>query len=120
VDRPERGEGQVEQNPDWNLLKRDWNNALQVEARQASFNITKNPAVAPSGEDGVGININVSKFRDIERADYSDLKSGTPIGSRTYDTSSSAREGIASAMTQKQVQAIAKQMISDIKGAKAK
>ena len=89
MDRPERGEGQVEQNPDWNLLKRDWNNALQVEARQAGF-ITENPAVAPSGEDGVGININVSKFRDIESADYADLKSGAPNGSRTYDTSSSA------------------------------
>ncbi|WP_246355522.1 hypothetical protein [Pseudomonas reactans] len=120
MDRPERGEGQVEQNPDWNLLKRDWNNALQVEARQTGFNITENPAVAPSGEDGVDININVSKFRDIERADYADLQSGTPTGSRTYDTSSSAWEGIASAMTQKQVLAIAKQMISDIKSAKAK
>ncbi len=133
-----KGENQVEQNPDWNLLKRDWDNALQVEARQAGFNVTPSPSVSPSGEEGVGITINVSKFRYIEpgsryvagalvgnawvfsRADYSDLKSGAPIGSRTYDTSSSAWEGIASAMTQKQVQAIAKQMISDIKSAKAK
>lgn len=90
MDRPERGEGQVEQNPDWNLLKRDWDNALQIEARQAGFNNTENPAVAPSSEDGVDININVSKFRDIERADYADLKSGAPNGSRTYDNSSSA------------------------------
>ena len=133
-----KGAEQVEQNPDWNLLKRDWNNALQIEARQAGFNVTESSAVAPTGEDGVGISINVSKFRYIEpgsryvagalvgnawvfsRADYSDLKSGAPIGSRTYDTSSSAWEGVASAMTQKQVQAIAKQMISDIKSAKAK
>jgi hypothetical protein len=27
-----KGENQVEQNPDWNLLKRDWDNALQVES----------------------------------------------------------------------------------------
>lgn len=36
----------------------------------------------------------------LSRADYSDLKSGEPIGTRTYDTSPSAWEGIASAMTQ--------------------
>ena len=40
-------------------------------------------------------------------------------GSRTYDMCSSAREGITPALTKKQVQAIAKQMISDIKNAKA-
>ncbi|WP_339543186.1 hypothetical protein [Pseudomonas sp. JAI120] len=133
-----KGEGPLEQNPDWTLLKRDWNNALQVEARQAGFNVTETPSVTKSDQDGVGITISVSKFRYIEpgsryvagalvgnawvfsRADFSDLKSGAPIGSRTYDTSSSAWEGIASAMTQKQVQAIAKQLISDIKSAKAK
>lgn len=133
-----KGENQVEQNPDWNLLKRDWNNALAVEARQAGFNLTESPSVTTGAEDGVGISINVSKFRYIEpgsryvggalvgnawvfsRADFSDLKSGAPIGSRTYNTESSAWEGIASAMTQKQVQAIAKQLISDIKSAKAK
>jgi hypothetical protein len=53
-------------------------------------------------------------------ADYSDLKSGRLIGTRTYDTSSSAWEGVMSAMTQEQVEAIAQQIISDIKSAKAK
>jgi hypothetical protein len=53
-------------------------------------------------------------------ADYSDLKSGHLIGTRTYDTSSSAWEGVMSAMTQEQVQAISQKIISDIKSAKAK
>jgi len=43
-----------------------------------------------------------------------------PIGSRIYDTSSSAWEGTASSMTRKPGQAIAKPMISDIKHAKAR
>ena len=133
-----KGENQVEQNPDWNLLKRDWDNALQVEARQAGFNVTPSPSVTASGEDGVGITINVSNFRYLttgsrvaagimvgnawvnSSADFSDLKSGSLIGTRTYDTSSTAWEGVMSAMTKKQVQAIAQQIISDIKSAKAK
>jgi hypothetical protein len=53
-------------------------------------------------------------------ADFSDLNSGRLLGTRTYDTSSSAWEGVMSAMTQEQVQAIAKQIISDIKSAKAR
>ncbi len=53
-------------------------------------------------------------------ADYSDLKSGHLIGTRTYDTSSSAWEGVMSAMTKEQVQAISQKIISDIKSAKTK
>ncbi len=56
----------------------------------------------------------------LSRADYSDLKSGEPIGTRTYDTSPSAWEGYCLGHDAEQVQAIAKQMISDIKRTKAK
>jgi hypothetical protein len=86
----------------------------------------------------VGVQINVTNFRYLtpgarygagvmvgnawvnSSADYSDLKSGRLIGTRTYDTSSSAWEGVMSAMTKEQVEAIAQQIISDIKSAKAK
>mgnify|MGYP001545567508 CR=1 FL=1 len=52
-------------------------------------------------------------------ADHSDFKSGSLIGTRTYDTSS-AWEGVMSAMTQEQVQVISQKIIRDIKSAKAK
>jgi len=133
-----KGNDKVLQNEDWPLLQRDWNEALQAEAKSAGYGITESKSLSSATRDGVGITINVSNFRYLtpgarygagimvgnawvnSSADFSDLKSGALIGSRTYDTSSSAWEGVMSAMTKKQVQAIAQQIISDIKSAKAK
>ncbi|UZE22066.1 hypothetical protein LOY67_18665 [Pseudomonas sp. B21-056] len=133
-----QGNSKVEQNEDWSRLKQEWNDALQVEATRAGYHLVEAQPTSLDGKDGVGIKINVTNFRYLtpgarygagvmvgnawvnSRADYSDLKSGRLIGTRTYDTSSSAWEGVMSAMTQKQVQAISQQIISDIKNAKAK
>ncbi|MOA55780.1 hypothetical protein D3C78_1796290 [compost metagenome] len=51
-------------------------------------------------------------------ADFLDLTTGRKVGTRTYDTTSTAWEGVMSAMTEKQVRAISKQIIEDIKNAK--
>ncbi|UCP08977.1 hypothetical protein K5R88_24715 [Pseudomonas sp. MM213] len=133
-----KGNSKVQQNEDWPLLQRDWNEALQAEAARAGYSLTEVQTLSSGTKDGVGITINVSNFRYLtpgarvaagimvgnawvnSSADFSDLKSGSLIGTRTYDTSSSAWEGVMSAMTKKQVQAIAQQIISDIKSAKAK
>lgn len=133
-----RGNDKVQQNHDWPTLKRDWSDALQVEAQRAGYKISEAKELQPSAGDGVGIAINVTNFRYLttgarygagvmvgnawvnSSADFSDLSSGKLLGTRTYDTSSSAWEGVMSAMTQEQVQAIAKQIISDIKSAKAR
>lgn len=132
-----QGNSKVEQNEDWPRLKQEWNEALQAEATRAGYNLVETKAPGLQGKDGVGIKINVTNFRYLtpgarygagvmvgnawvnSSADYSDLKSGRLIGTRTYDTTSSAWEGVMSAMTQKQVQAISQQIISDIKSAKA-
>lgn len=131
-----QGNGKVEQNEDWIRLRQEWNKALKDEAARAGYHLTESHVADPAVKDGVGIKINVTNFRYLtpgaryaagvmvgnswinSSADYSDLKSGRLIGSRTYDTSSSAWEGVMSAMTQKQVEAIAQQIISDIKSAK--
>lgn len=133
-----KGNSKVQQNEDWPLLQRDWNEALQAEATRAGFGLTETKALTSGDKEGVGITINVSNFRYLtpgarygagimvgnawvnSSADFSDLKSGSLIGTRTYDTSSSAWEGVMSAMTKEQVQAIAQQIISDVKNAKAK
>ena len=132
------GNEKVLKNADWPLLKSDWSEALQAEAVREGYGlkVAQNPGL--SSAPGVAITVNVSNFRYLttgarygagvmvgnawvnSTADFSDLSSGKLIGSRTYDTSSSAWEGVMSAMTQKQVQAIAKQIISDIKSAKGK
>jgi hypothetical protein len=133
-----QGNGKVQQNDDWIRLRQEWNEALKNEATRAGYRLTESHVANPAENDGVGIKINVTNFRYLtpgaryvagvmvgnawinSSADYSDLKSGRLIGTRTYDTSSSAWEGVMSAMTQEQVEAIAQQIISDIKSAKAK
>lgn len=132
-----QGNGKVRQNDDWIRLRQEWNEALKNEADRAGYRLTESHVANPAEKEGVGIKINVTNFRYLtpgaryaagvmvgnawinSSADYSDLKSGRLIGTRTYDTSSSAWEGVMSAMTQKQVEAIAQQIISDIKSAKA-
>ena len=133
-----QGNSKVQQNEDWPRLKQEWRDALQVEATHAGYSLAEGQASSLEGKDGVGIKINVTNFRYLtpgarygagvmvgnawvnSSADYSDLKSGRLIGTRTYDTSSSAWEGVMSAMTKEQVEAISQKIISDIKGAKAK
>ena len=133
-----QGNGKVRQNGDWIRLRQEWNEALKNEADRAGYRLTESHVANPAEKEGVGIKINVTNFRYLtpgsryaagvmvgnawinSSADYSDLKSGRLIGTRTYDTSSSAWEGVMSAMTQEQVEAIAQQIISDIKSAKAK
>jgi hypothetical protein len=133
-----QGNSKVQQNDDWPRLKQEWNEALRNEAIRAGYGLSETQALGSADKDGVGIKINVTNFRYItpgarygagvmvgnawvnSSADYSDLKSGRLIGTRTYDTSSSAWEGVMSAMTKEQVEAIAQQIISDIKSAKAR
>ncbi len=132
------GNEKVLHNDDWPLLKSDWSEALRTEAVSAGYSLKEAQNLSVGNAQGVGITVNVSNFRYLtpgarygagvmvgnawvnSTADFSDLSTGKLIGSRTYDTSSSAWEGVMSAMTQKQVQAIAKQIISDIKSAKGK
>ena len=131
------GNSKVQQNEDWPLLKQEWKEALHAEASAEGYRLAESQLLSLDGKDGVGIKINVSNFRYItpgarygagimvgnawvnSSADFTDLKTGQLLGTRTYDTSSSAWEGVMSAMTEEQVQAIAKQIISDIKNAKA-
>ena len=131
------GNSKVQQNEDWPLLKQEWKEALHAEASAEGYRLAESQLLSLDGKDGVGIKINVSNFRYItpgarygagmmvgnawvnSSADFLDLKTGRLIGTRTYDTSSSAWEGVMSAMTQEQVEAIARQIIADIKSAKA-
>jgi hypothetical protein len=133
-----QGNAKVQQNEDWPRLQQEWNDALRNEATRAGYSLSAAPGKSAADKDGVGIKINVTNFRYLtpgarygagvmvgnawvnSSADYSDLKSGRLFGTRTYDTSSSAWEGVMSAMTKEQVEAIAQQIISDIKSAKSR
>lgn len=127
----------MQQNEDWLRLKQEWNEALRVEASRAGLTLANEQAALASDNDAVCVKINVTNFRYLtpgarygagvmvgnawinSSADYSYLKSQKFIGTRTYDTSSSAWEGVMSAMTKEQAEAISQKIISDIKKARS-
>lgn len=131
------GTSKVEENEDWLRLKQEWNEALRIEAIRAGINLTGDKTALAADGDAVCVKINVTNFRYLtpgarygagvmvgnawinSSAEYSYLKSQKLIGSKTYDTSSSALEGVMSAMTKEQAEAISKKIISDVKTAKA-
>ncbi|MFT3820279.1 MAG: DUF4410 domain-containing protein [Rubrivivax sp.] len=50
---------------------------------------------------------------DIE-VDFIEMPSGRPLGTRKYSASSSALHGVFAAMTPKQVEAVAKEIMSEV------
>lgn len=130
------GNSKVEANPQWGMIKTSWRNALLSEASSAGYSITERPTpVQPENTPGTIIQIDVSNFRYMTPgmryglgimagnawvdADvtYRDLQTGETIGVRKYNTSSSAWEGVFSAMTEEQLQALAKEIVAEIKTA---
>ncbi len=131
------GSSKVQQNDDWLRLKQEWNEALLAQANRAGLNLAGEKAELTNENDAVCVKINVTNFRYLtpgarygagvmvgnawinSSVEYSYLKSRKVIGTRTYDTSSSAWEGVMSAMTKEQAEAITQKIISDIKSAKS-
>lgn len=131
------GNSKVASNASWGLLKTSWRNALQSEASTAGYALKEQAgAVRLGGEPGTILLVDVSNFRYLTSAmryglgvmsgnawvdaevSFLDLQSGETIGVRKYNTSSSAWEGVFSAMTDEQLQALAKEMISEVRSAK--
>lgn len=132
------GNDKVVTNANWGALKTSWRNALQSEASTAGYALKEQAgAVRLGGEPGTILLVDVSNFRYLTPAmryglgvmsgnawvdaevSFLDLQSGETIGDRKYNTSSSAWEGVFSAMTDEQLQALAKEMISEVRNAKA-
>lgn len=133
-----KGTDNVVTDSDWTLLRSTWSNSLKAEASSSGYQLSEQVGQpSASSSNGVLVVVNVSDFRYLStgaryaagvmvgnawvnsKVDFLDLKSGQVIGARTYDTKSTAWEGVLSAMTEKQVQAISRQIIADIKAAKA-
>lgn len=132
-----QGDSRVEANDDWGRLRTKWQSALRNEGEAAGIAVSEQYG-KPRGADapGVLLLINVSNFRYLttgmrygfgvmtgnawiqSNVSFVDLQSGETLGSRSYDTSSSAWEGVFSAMTEDQVAAISKEIIAEVKGAR--
>ncbi|CAE6906217.1 conserved exported protein of unknown function [Pseudomonas marincola] len=131
-----QGTDRVLAHPDWGRLKTEWRGAMQSEASTAGYRVTEQAGTPRAeGKPGVLIVIDVSNFRYLtagtryavgimsgnawieSKVNYSSLLTGANYGSRTYNTSSTAWEGVFSAMTEEQIQAISKEIVAEVRAA---
>jgi len=121
---------------DWDGFKLEWkeNFAEQAASAGVAFEMQEG-APRATGEDGVLLYVFIQDYRFMRpgtryaigilggnafiesKLTFSDLRTGKSYGSQEANTSSSAREGVFSAMTNKQVEAIAVDVLKQIKSA---
>ncbi|MBC3948322.1 DUF4410 domain-containing protein [Pseudomonas folii] len=129
------GDGKVLAHKDWPLLQSTWSQYLKSEAASEGYNLLV-VKEAPPARPGILLKVSVSTFRYItsgarysvgsmtgnawvnSKVSFIDMQTGKQIGARSYDTKSTAWEGVFSAMTEKQLEAISKRIIADVKAAK--
>jgi hypothetical protein len=122
---------------DWEGFKLEWKENFSEQAKVVGipFEMQEGPP-KPTGEDGTLLFVYVNDYRFIRpgtryltgvfsgnayiesKLTFSDLKTGDPLGSRAANTSSSAWEGVFSAMTNKQVEAIAVEVFKQLRNGK--
>jgi hypothetical protein len=123
----------AEKTGDWPAFRGAWRSAFENEtsARALPFSMQDGP-VKPTGEAGTLVAVTVNDYRHLStgaryglgvmtgnayvdaRVSYLDLRSGKSYGEQRINTSSSAWQGVFSAMTDKQLEAIARDVVNDI------
>ena len=118
---------------DWEALRGAWRGAMKAAADEAGvdFDWRDSEASVPRGNGTVAV-IRVNDYRYVStgaryglgaftgnafidaEVTYRDARTGRPIGRRSYSTSSSAWEGIFSAMTSKQLEALSKEIVAPV------
>jgi hypothetical protein len=132
-----RGGDAVARSADWPLMREEWRAAMsQAAADQGlAFADQPDPEKAPRATGaGTLVTVMVNDYRYLaagtryglgvftgnayvnSEVTFADFKTGRVVGSRQYDTSSSAMQGVFSAMTSKQVQGIATEIVKDVVG----
>ncbi len=126
---------QVFRNGYWDPFKSLWRTAIQSEASTYGYSVTEQVGpIATTPNPGLLLVIKVDDFRYVTESEaesdpeaedawvdarviYLDAQTAKEYGERSYNTSSSAWEEIASATTDVQVQAFAKSILNDIRSA---
>ena len=120
---------------DWEPFKGLWRQALKEDTAAMGTAFAAQEGDAKStGEPGTLLVVDIADFRYLStgmrygfgimignafvraHVSYRDLQNGDLWGERDYDTTSTAWEGIFSAMTDKQVRAICQQIVIDLSG----
>lgn len=118
---------------DWEQLKGEWRAAMKAATRAvgATFGVQEGDP-KPASDSGTLVVVHVKDYRYISpgarygfgvftgnayvdsNVEFLDLKSGRRYGARSYNTSSTAWQGVFSAMTGKQIEAICKEVVTEI------
>lgn len=129
------GSAEVLQSKDWEAFKGEWRGALRGEAASAGIAFDARDTLPPPGgsEPGTLLVVHVNDYRYLTpgaryglgimtgnayidaRLRFLDLRSGASFGEQAVNTSSSAWQGIFSAMTDKQVAAISRDVVQQLK-----
>jgi hypothetical protein len=118
----------------WPNLGDEWQKAIGEAGDAAGIRTSyREGEPRPTGEPGTLVDVFVNSFRHVApgtrfvvgvmagnahlnvKVRFLDLKTGAVIGERTYNTTSRGGEGIFSAMTDRQVRAIASEIVGEIK-----
>ena len=120
---------------DWAGFRGAWRDALAAEASAQAipFSMQDGPA-KPTGQNGTLVAVHVNDYHWVSngaryglgiftgnafidaQVRYLDLKTGQVFAEEKIDTSSTAWQGVFSAMTDKQLAAVAKETVKDIRG----
>lgn len=129
------GSAEVLQSKDWEAFKGEWRGALRGEAASAGIAFDALDSLPPPGGRAPGtlLVVHVNDYRYLTpgarcglgiltgnayidaRLRFLDLKSGASFGEQSVNTSSTAWQGIFSAMTDKQVAAISRDVVQQLK-----
>ena len=120
---------------DWNALLEEWQTSMTAAAssKGVSFTLAKPGAITPSGP-AVLVKMKVNDFRYVSQAkryavgifagnafmdlevEFLELPQMKTFATRKFQTSSSAWQGVFSAMTPKQVEAVSKEIVGEVAG----
>jgi len=119
---------------DWEALRGEWRSAMSTAAANAGLGFEwRDGLVGLPRAPGIMAVVKVNDYRYLSTgaryglgafagnafidADvaYRELPSARALGSRKYNTSSSAWQGIFSAMTRRQLQAISEEIVAEVK-----
>jgi len=120
---------------DWEALRGEWRSAMSTAAANAGLEFEwREGLVNPPRTPGTMAVVKVNDYRYLStgarygfgafagnafidsEVSFRELPSGRVLGSKPYSTSSTAWQGIFSAMTSKQVQAIAEEIVAEVVG----
>lgn len=122
------------QSADWEQFKGEWRAAMKSAAAAAGIGYAaQDGKPVPTGNPGTLLVVHVNDYRYVSsgarlglgvmtgnafvdaRVQFLDLNSGARFGERSYNTSSSAWQGVFAPMTSKQIEAICKEIVAQIK-----